>query len=876
MVDDDRRIIGLIQYESKLDTSSSSKSGSSSFTDPSITLYSPDDYRHWRRCNPEPKNIICYLPLSVHFELSFRQLFTSGFDIVDITPEKIVMPKDFSLRCKPLTDKELFYLSHSYGTNGDRMPKFNKKEVSDFVGLIESARYQFSLTQLVQGGKCNSMFNSADLSDQYVVQNILELPDDVIQDFDVFAAYKRIRHNVVNGIETFQTDKYIAEHGTRVGIFYDFNTNPTHTKSKLVSNVRLNLIANKFNSEISGTFLELPSNHKNRLEIDISGHLGHKISKQKKLPKPVAVRGASIWDVSNHKTPSPLYKNEKSVNRGNINNTTIFGKKIWAKPNKKLFHTGRIVDIDIGTTADNIKQLKKVSFVPKQPPIQVFQALGDDSSRTLDLSATIEENNPVQTDIPDPNAVNAPMTVLNTSIDYQNPVPGPSNSSPTGHHQPVRKTMTHPNPQPKPKSTNAPTANQQQSTDAPNPNLTTYSDFFNNWRLTFVHKGPSRMTVNESNQSTEIQNNWLNILGDLHRFQSQFRNQFQQLLKEYQIRMVTARDNEESLVPEPARAILMMNEINVLARCIQNNSSDFDKLRDHITQCVFGIVSTFYSNEISRPTIDPIDPNIFSPTLTLSNEVLAYLDNVRDSLMNLRPFPTTKNQNHSEKESKILDIVQDFHDGIKPFLDAIVQKYESSRNEIESTLNAPGSSASNTPNITPPQHSTQRQDKDGNFEFKSDGSSPRNDNNQGQPDQRSDQTIPSEVLNDRVENTPNTEISALPSNVLALFDSTNKQPPNNPSSPKSTRNDALPQLEKIPIDEIQKTPENIVPASETANSPEIRPKSKKGRFVLSSEDSDTENQKPSPTLNRSYVASRTRKRTASKGVKSSASKKKKL
>ena len=865
----------MVRYEHK-------SGASSSFADPSIELYAPDDYRNWRIQNPEPKNIVCFLPISVHIELSFRQLFVTGFDIIDTTPEKIVMPRDISMRCRALSDKELFYLDKSYGKNGDRIPKFNKKEVIDFIGLIGSARYQFAMTHLVKGGKCYSMFNIADLSDQYVIQNVREFPDDAIQEFDVFSSYKRIRHAIVNSIENFQTDQYLVQNGTLVGIFYDLNTNPSHSKTKLITNAKLNLISNRFKSEVSGTFLDLPNNHRNRLELDISGHRGHKTTLTKQLPKPVSIRGASIWDVSNHLTPSPVYRKPpmKSV-KDPKSNTTIFGRKLWSKGSKKLFKEHKIVDIDLGLN-DIHKTIKKVTFTPENPPIQVFQALTDDSSKTLDLSADVDDKNPAQTDIPNPVQQNAPMADLNTSIDYQNPIPGPSNRSPTGRHQPV-SLVPKVNPAPKPND---------RSGNPPTPNLTTYSDFFNNWRLTFIYKGPNMPTVNESNRtSNQTEDNWVNILGDLHRFQSQFKNQFQQLLKEYQTRMISTSDNSESLVPEPSRAILMMNEINMLARSIQSNSSDFDKLRDHITNCVFGIVSTFYSSEINRPNIAPVDFSNFSATPTLINEILAYLDNTRDSLLNLRPFPSSPSSNHNLKETKMLKAVEDFHNEIKPLLDAIVQKFEATRNEIDSIMNAPGSSASNTPNTTPPNQSTQKTGKDGNFEFKSDTSSPNVDkpendqNNKGPVIEHRDQTIPTDVLNPSSSSTGHdSNVSRLPSSALALLDSTNIQPNTElvvgPTEPKPLQKINVQKDDPPPLDEIEDIPRSpampvIVPTTETED-PSI-PKSKStkrsGRFTISSE-SDSENVQPPKRLNRSNIASRTRKRTADKAKTPAQSKRK--
>ena len=717
--------------------------------------------------------------------------------------------------------------------------------------------------------------------------NRTEFPDpsDAIQDFDIFTAYKRIRHAFVSQIEQFQTDGYIAQNGTLIGLFYDLGSNPKHSQSKLITNVKLNLISNKYKSEVCGTFLDLPHNHRNRLEIDLGGHMGHNFCKKKTLPRPIAVRGASLWDVSDHKTPSPIYSNDKKAKARA--NTTIFGKKLWSKTPKKLFNTPKLVDFDINT---EFKYIKKVNFIPDQPPIQIFQALSD-SDKQLDSS---DDKNPTKTDLQTKTTTeNSQLDALDTSIDYENPVAGPSNR-PTSNRDFVQQNTSG--------NGNNPVSDATDTTCK-----TTFSDFFNQWRLSFIYKGAQLPPIDETNRSTTVNNQssftprdngWLNIMGDLHRFQSQFQNQFQQLLKEYQTRIIHT-ENEGTLIPEPARAVLMMNEINILARAIQNNSANFEKFRDHITQCVFGIVSTFFSSEINRPNVTPVDFSNMTATPILSNEILAYLDNARDSLMNLRPFPTSPSPNYNEKETKLLTVIKDFHDGIKPFLDAIAQKFESSKAEVDSILNAPGSSASNTPNFSPPNQSTQIREQNVQFAYKSDGTPPQNDDrslalseNEAVPNEP---TVPSDVLNNQIptEHPLDGEISPLPSNVLALYDSPGKQvqpqqlqpqqqPPQQPLPPSVTTDQqtvegANPDLEHIEeIPRSQERPLRIIPVIEIHSSPEktTNPKKSTGRFCISSDEGD-ENKPPPTAANTLPLRSRTRKRDRKASCSPGTSKRKK-
>ena len=297
----DRRYVGVIVY-------SKQEGAKSSFENPSIQILAPDDYRFWRFENPETKNIISLLPISVQFELCCRQQFVSGFNLVDITPPSIVFPKEYSITCKPLTQQELFFLNEFYGNGGEQyLPKYSDPKIANFISKIASARFQFCLTQLERQGTVMSMFNQADLTDFLVFQNVRESPLDAELDYNVFSTFKRIRHRIFNEVVEFQTDSYLEKYGTNVGIFYDIGSNDNHTKIRMVTTTKLNMIANKYNNIVRGTFLHLPNNHKNRHRIKIDGHYGHKVTRSIAAPRPVMVEGSSIWDVTNIDSPCPVY-----------------------------------------------------------------------------------------------------------------------------------------------------------------------------------------------------------------------------------------------------------------------------------------------------------------------------------------------------------------------------------------------------------------------------------------------------------------------------------------------------------------------------------------------------------------------------------------
>ena len=99
-------MIGIIWYG--LDQDAQDK-----LANPTILMMAADDFRNWRQDNPDTVNLICFLPLSVLIELSYRQFFCSGFNLVELKIGATVFPKSYSLECNPLTSHEIFWLTNS-------------------------------------------------------------------------------------------------------------------------------------------------------------------------------------------------------------------------------------------------------------------------------------------------------------------------------------------------------------------------------------------------------------------------------------------------------------------------------------------------------------------------------------------------------------------------------------------------------------------------------------------------------------------------------------------------------------------------------------------------------------------------------------------
>ena len=189
------------------------------------------------------------------------------------------------------------------------------------------------------------MFNPCDFRDLLTVKNQLESPNDHIQQHCVYASYRRIRHTFQSTLESFQTDAYLSAYGKEVGSFYHFDTNPKHTKNRLTTTTDLNIISNKFQSQVVGTLVHLPHNYRTRYNIPQDGHLGHTILNPKPKTGPKLVIGSNILDISDANNPIPLYSNKLSpkfdkLNKNNTNKKPNISPKTPTpkdKPNIK-FH----------------------------------------------------------------------------------------------------------------------------------------------------------------------------------------------------------------------------------------------------------------------------------------------------------------------------------------------------------------------------------------------------------------------------------------------------------------------------------------------------------------------------------------------------------
>ena len=765
--------MGIIVYENK-------EGSNSSFDAPDIKILAADDFRFWRNANPETKNIICLLPLNVQFDLVCRQQYISGFDEIDITPPAVVIPKEYTVVCKPPTDRELFYLNEYYGYSCDNyIPKHSDIQIARFVAKVAKARYQFCSTQLERRGTIMKMFNQSDLTDYFVLQNLRESPLDKSQDFNVFFTFKRIRHEILLKVTEFQTDTYLEKNGEAVGVFYDIGTNGNHTKIKMHTTTKLNLISNKYNNSIRGTFLHLPRNVKNRFEIRSDGHCGHKIKRSIAVPKPMMVVGSTVWDVSDQATPKPVYKKDSTSVRK--------GKRIFAQT---------------------------PSYSPKLTPMN-----------KADKQVTFESK-----------------SNLSDKIDYSSPQPGPSRlnivkTKSKKVHIVEEKTSDRISDN---KSPVPPISNKQGSTLPVN--KTTVSEILGpHEKMTFIHGKSSLPNVSNhtSIDNSTIDDDLKLILGDLTRLQDQFKNQFNQLILGYKTQIVSPTG---TIIPDISTSTLLMNEISTLARAIKNSSNDMDTLRDHLIQAVFGIVGTYFSKEINQTHINKIDISNLTPTITLQNEIVAYMDNIHNSLLSFRPFPKNKTKNCNEIESKLLKCVNDFFDNTTPFINLFREAYENTRSQIINVINNSGTPSSNSPVITPPKHSSQ---KPANVE------------------------IPNFVAESSSESEVKTSVSAssnqLGSRTLELFTKTNTQPMLESQKSNTSSNTTIEEITRsqdilnskidavIDLTTDDKTPSGLQNQSENQSKSESGSKSgPKPRFHISSSESDSENRPRTGTLKRSH------------------------
>ena len=767
-VDEDRRFIGAITYEQK-------EGVNSPFDDPYIQILAADDFRYWRNANPETKNIICLLPLNVQFELVCRQQYVSGFDEIDITPPAVVYPKESTITCKPLSDRELLYLNEYYGHNGENyIPKHADVSIAKFIAKVSKARYQFCSTQLERKGTIMKMFNQSDLTDYFVLQNMRELPLDVSQDFNAFYSFKRIRHDTLTKITEFQTDRYLELNGEAVGVFYDIGTNQNHTKIKMQTTTKLNLISHKYNNVIRGTFLHLPRNDKNRFVIRTDGHCGHTIKRSIAVPKPVMVVGASIWDISDQSTPKPIYKKETTKK--------LAGKRIFAR-------------------------------TPSYSPRMTLMGK---------KSMTKPNSNPSDNSL--------------DNIDYNSPQPGPSNLN-------IIKTKAkkvHIVEDNLNKNKDNEIRVEKDSTCLP-VNKTTVSDILRpHEKMTFIFgKTSLPNTSNKSPVETRGVDEGLKlVLDDLSRLQDQFKNQFNQLLLGYKTQIISPTG---TIIPDQATITLLMNEISTLARAIKNNSNDMDTLRDHLIQAIFGIVGTYFSNEINQQhQINRIDISNLTPTITLQNEIVAYMDNIHNSLLSFRPFPKPRNSNCNEVETKLLKCVKDFFENTTPFIHLFREAYENTRSQIINIINSSNTPESNSPVITPPKHSSQKPS-----EAKA-------------PSFVADPSVDSDLKSSDTASAVN-----LGSTTLDLFTKTNTQPMLESQKSNASSDTTVEEIVRsqgphncnidgvVDLTDDDKTPSGLDKKSTSSSgSNKTNSKSKsKPRFTISSDDSDIENKNKNPVRN---------------------------
>ena len=582
-------------------------------------------------------------------------------------------------------------------------------------------------------------------------------------------------------VSEFQTDAYLERHGEAVGVFYDIGTNSNHTKIKMCTTTKLNLISNKFNNVIRGTFLHLPRNDKNRFFIRTSGHCGHKIKRSVAVPKPVIVAGSSIWDISDQSTPKPIYRKDPKQSK------KLPGKRIFAQ---------------------------SPSYSPKLIPM-------NKNDRRIISDSNLNKSS-------------------SDNIDYNSPQPGPSNlniiktKSKKVHivNEPVnidpKVTLKDPLTDEKVKNVNSLPGNKTSTS-----NKTTVSEILRpHEKMTFIFgKNPLPSIAETSSvENRSVDDELKLVLNDLTRLQDQFKNQFNQLVKEYKTQIISPSG---TIIPDKSTVTLLMNEVSTLARAIKNNSNDMDTLRDHLLQAIFGIVGTYFSSEINQQLVNGIDISNLTPTVSLQNEIVGYMDNIHNSLLSFRPFPKNSNKNCNELENKLLKCVHEFFENTTPFINLFKEAYENTRSQIINIINNSDTPSSNSPVITPPKHSSQK------------------------PAVGAVPTFVAESSDSEVKSSETASDINLGSKTLDLFTKTNTQPMLESQKSNASSNTTIEEITRsqdilnnkvtgvIDLTDEDKTPSGLDPSDKSRSFK----KSDKPRFVISGSDSDSEN-KPVPRPNK--------------------------
>ena len=684
---------------------------------PKMYIMTMDDYRHWRQKHPQCKNAACFLPINVQISLAYRQFYTQNLVLVKPEQGKTKKAPIKTLVCEPLNDIETFYL---FNYHGRKVPQYSSKKVAEYVTNIHKARYYLAQSSLKRsGGKINTMYNIADLYDNRYLQNELELPLDRDQDYNIYFANNRIRREIEDQLECFQSEIFIAQHGEAVGRFFHITEAPKQTEIRLNTQTKLNLTEHTFNTSVRGTFVNLPVNFRNRYQIPEGGHLGHKQTEPEKPKIPSVILNSSIIDITSPARSKPVYEiktGDKTLKVSSTYKSNFSPFKSKSEKPGTTAATKSIIPEKPKAKIDEIKpdiggSGKKLS--PKNEPpgtrsevigtakitnagnIQSVQT-GKTKSKTIktntaefNISSNISETklsgNPVSPTSSRKTSVSSDSVTLILSSDESN---NDDNKNPNQSSKiTTNSAKSEPKPKPKPKPETdfitelcKPLVTKSR-TSSDNSNATTYSELFQNEHITFD------LNTNRSDQASITNSSdyadMHNLSENLRNMQINFKNQLDQLLEDYQ--KITI-DNRHKIVPDSSQNLAFLNDINQLISAIDNNKHKAVDIRQHVLETITNIINRHFHNpsgplDPSKINIDQVNPNNL-----MQRSAVAYLENIRDNIIKIKPPLSSTTPNTPYADKQIAKITNEFYESIEPLVKCIYEQFDEAKEAIEKTI----------------------------------------------------------------------------------------------------------------------------------------------------------------------------------------------
>ena len=753
--------MGIILYSPTLITDEKQ----SCFDYPKFFVMTMDDYRYWRNDNIAVKNITCFLPMNVQIDLALRQYYTSSFQLVKPEQGKTIKTPYHTLVCGPLTEMEKFYLFNYY--NGE-IPQFSSKTMNEFITRVQKARYYLAQECLnPPSGKISTMYNIADFYDNLTLQNELEFPLDRDQNYNSLFASYRIRRHISDELSCFKADLFIASHGEVVGRFYHFTDAPKQTKIRLNTQTRLNLVANNFNKTVLGTFVNLPTNFRDRYTIPDGGHLGHQNNLPTKSKPPTVILKSSILDITSPNKNKPIYKLQTSSKVLDLSSTiksnfsplpqkcktinpvtsqvvkpksleqaptqhprTKSDESPKSNPKANLSDPSPKIDprkspksnvsSDLTNSNPNSKNSPNlVKIIPKEDDkVKIDKTDSEASPKQSDKlesnadpkpsdkisdNSSSDKNKNSQKSNDDLNKESSPELTLHFTSSSNSPIINPDLTRVTQSDGDsdnklippkkidIEKSLPEPKPTSvdknveadEPKDNKNPKASNNKSKDSSTTTTsTTYSAIFQPEHITFIASHNPENKPADSMSQTEYES-MHNVADTLTQLQIDFKNQLENLMLDYQ-RSLDQPQN--SILPSPSQNTAFLNDINQLVKALENNTNKANEIRTHVLEAIFSIVNQHFHNPSG-----PLNPNKISLEHINSNnhiqrQVIAYLDNLRDSLIKIKPPVTRSNLNTPMADKKLLDIANNLYDSIQPLVQSIYEQFENARVEIEQNI----------------------------------------------------------------------------------------------------------------------------------------------------------------------------------------------